>query len=482
MTIEYDLVIIGGSLVARYAAANASRLNARVALVEPNTQTQGQDAAIFHQSVMYLGRLIQQIRHAQHQGWYWQEKPTLRWQDLAQWTQAITEIIDENGVPSLSLPHLAASGVDVVLGQGAFVERLPSRPRSSTFNALSRHPLIVEVENRSLRSRTCLLAPPSQPIIPEIEGLASINYLTIDSLSQQSWEALPARLIIFGGEPRSIELAQVFNRLGSQVTLVVSSKRLLPYEDEEAIALLQAILEAEGISILTQTRITQTRQIGDHTWVQAGNQALEADALLLALGRQQALTAFNLESIGVKWHPRGIPVNQTLQTTNSRIYACGEALGGYPLFHLAQYEADLVLKNALLFASTQVDYRPIPIAIWTDPEFVRVGLTVSQARQHYGDKIFVLQQEFKTLLKAHIHGETIGFCKLIVRSNGEILGAHILGAGASEWIGTIALAIQKRMNIRAIAQLPFISPTFSEILRSIAYQWQQPSFIRRFWI
>lgn len=463
VSVDYDLVILGGSRIARSAAIAASRLKARVALVEPKAAIDLEAIDLFHHSLLQAAQMVRQLRGSDRYGLSPFKNPGFQFEELRQRAMAIAQTQAEAQSPEI----LAARGVDVVLGQGEF-HRYPQ--------------LGLTVNGRDLRSRTYLLAPSSRPTIPNIEGLGAtaknaVAVWTAESLAHSNLlQTLPEHLIVIGGEPRSIELAQVFAQLGTRVTLIVSHDRLLPTEDAETANLIQAQLEAEGIHILAQTTVTQVKQLDGKIWVQAGYQVLEADQVLLTVGQQPQLEALNLEAAGVKHQPWGIPVNSRLQTTNPRIYACGDVLGGYSLAHIAQYEAETALKNALFYPSTQVNYYKIPWAIFTQPELARVGLTEEQARQQFGQEMLVLQQFSKTLSKSQLQGELTGFCKLIVRRDGKILGAHLVGNSASETIGAIALSIQQNLSVRALAQLGAIAPSWSELIQQTAAQWQRSSF------
>jgi pyruvate/2-oxoglutarate dehydrogenase complex dihydrolipoamide dehydrogenase (E3) component len=464
---DYNLVIIGGTAAARYAALTASRLKARVALIEPEECSED---FLRHQTLLQVGWAAQQMRQVKQ--WGLPEgnlDPSgIQWAKATEWAQWVTEGQNE-GTRSLSM--LAASGVDVILGEGEFIRR----PRLS-----------FEVRGRSLRSRTYLVATGSRPAIPDIDGLAAAKPLTPNTF----WStppSLPAHIVIIGGELNALELAQTLVRLGYQVTLIIPGSRLLPHEDIEAARLLQACLESEGVQIFTQTPVIQVKWLDDKKWVQAGDRALEADEIVTTMQRPQ-IDQLNLEAAGVKFTAKGIQVNSRLQTTNPQIYACGEALGGYSLPHLAQYEAAIALKNALFFPFAKTDYRTAPWTVFTEPQLARVGLTEAQVVQQFGkgqfgkdpfgkdqfDKnVVVLRQHFKTLAKAQICGETTGLCKLIVHRQGKILGAHLVGANASEAVGAIALAIRQNLKITALANLPMISPSWSEIVQQTAMEWEK---------
>ena len=235
MPVDYDLVILGGTPVARYAAAKASRLQARVALVEPE-DGQFQLASSLISTLNQASR----IAHLVHRSSQWglpqpSADLTFPFQQAQNWAQDVTEAIAITNQQTLD--SLAAFGVDVVLGQGSF-ERYPD--------------LNFAVNGRRLRSRRYLLAPRTYPQLPTIEGLADCHFLTVDHLPLQPWKAVPDRVIILGDEPSAIELAQSFQRLGSQVILIVQQASLLPRIDPVAIRLIQAQLEADGVKVFTQ--------------------------------------------------------------------------------------------------------------------------------------------------------------------------------------------------------------------------------------
>ncbi|HEY9851440.1 MAG TPA: FAD-dependent oxidoreductase [Leptolyngbyaceae cyanobacterium] len=461
MAVDYDLVAIGGSPAGLYTAIAATYLKARVALVASQLSgtTWLESGSKYSKALTQVGRVAHQMQEAPSFGVGWEPSEEsyrvlgVHFADALKWAKGVVSALDEQYSPAV----LASLGVDVIFGEGEFC-------RKPHFGFV--------VNEQILRSRTYLIATGSRSVIPEINGLQSTGFLTPETIWQQKISSdLPKSLIFIGGDPVGIELAQTFARLGSRVTLVVSNAHILPKEDPEASILVQAQLEAEGVRVLTGHQVTQVKWIDDKKWVQAGDKAIDGDEIVLAIAQQPNVESLNLEGAGVKVDRYGIKVNQKLQTTNPRIYACGDVLGGYRFAHVANYEARIALKNMLFFPLFKVDYRHIPWAIFSDPELARVGLTEEQARSRYGDDVLVLRRYFKTIDKAQMQGETTGFCKIIVLRNGEILGAHLVGPQASELIYAIALAMTQRIKIKALANLSTIFPTLSDINSQTAAEW-----------
>lgn len=419
--------------------------------------------------------------------------PTVQITEAMEWANMVVSTCSEATSPAI----LASLGVDVISGDGEFF-RLPH--------------LGFVVNNRRLRARAYLIATGSCAEIPDIDGLDTTSYCTPrniwnhldksrhkvigagltnrvppetdkvikptplgepEDLEETSPFQLQKNWLVVGSTPHAVELAQTLARLDYQVTLAVSEAHIFPQEDSEASCLVQAQLEAEGIRVLTQSPVTQIKLIEGKKWVQVGNRAIEIDEILWATGQTPNIESLNLAGVGVKFSRKGLKLNQKLQTTNPRIYACGDVIGGYQFEHIAEYEANIAIRNALFFPLWTVDYQEITWAIFTDPTLARVGLTEAQAREHYGKEVWVVRHYFKTLNKAQILGETTGFCKLVVRRNGTILGGLIVGAGADELIGAIALLIRHKIKVGSLAKIPQASPTMSEILSKTAQEWQR---------
>jgi pyruvate/2-oxoglutarate dehydrogenase complex dihydrolipoamide dehydrogenase (E3) component len=450
MTTDYDLVIIGNTPEGIYAALIAAHLKARVALVQQPSQSQIDGSeTIFRSRFTYITHLSQQVRLISSNPLDFSQK------SVTTWGEEVKKILAEEK----SLAILSAHGVDVILGCGEMV-RLPQ--------------LGVVIGNRKLRSHAYLLATGSMGKPSTITDLETVGYLTPEKLwYQDKLSFLPQKLVIISATPLGIELAQNLTRIGKKITLVMEGSSILPNEDPEIIKYLQAQLEAEGIEILLDSPVTQAKYIDGKKWLQAGDHAIESEEIILVDSPQPHQEGLNLEGVGIECTARGIKVNQKLQTTNPKIYACGSLLGGYSDIHLATYEAEIAVKNALFIPWFKVNYRHIPYVLLTNPPLARVGMTVSQAQQNYGNKVTILEQQFKTIAQSRILGETTGLCRIVVHNNGEVLGAYIFGAEAGELINLIAFAIKEKLKISKLANLVCPFTTFSEIINKTALQWNQ---------
>ncbi|MCC3564248.1 MULTISPECIES: NAD(P)/FAD-dependent oxidoreductase [unclassified Microcoleus] len=479
--LDYDLVIIGGTAAGRYAALTATNFPARVALVEPLSNSQdlpagGKESIAlglkYSQTLREAARFAHQMSHPQfglRPDLANSEMPiALQFNGVKKWADGVVSNLSE--IDDLAV--LAARGVDIIFGNSEFV---------------AKPDLALIAGDRKLRSRCYLLACPTLPAIPNIEGLSSVGFFTSETVGELAkLPELPKSLAVIGADPSGVEVAQTFSRLGVAVTLVVKSSQILAKEDREAAGLVQAGMEAEGVRILTATEVTQARVIDGKKWIQAGPRAIEAEEIFLAAGRGHNFAWLNLEAARVKFSDRGLILNEKLQTTNSRIYACGDVAGGYSFPHIANCEAAVAVKNALFLPMYQIDYRGIPWAIFSDPQLARVGLTEAQARRRFGDDLIVAREYFKNVERAQMSGETTGFCKIVGRRDGEILGATIVGPQAAELIHAIAFAVRHGMKVEAIAELPYIWSSFSAINGQTAAVWESQrlrsnTFMQNLW-
>ena len=440
MAVKYDIVIIGGGSAGLVVASAAAQLKAKVALVERHKL--GGDCLWFgcvpSKSLIHASRVAYQVKNAARFGIY-TEPPEI---EFAKVTGHVQQVI-ANIQPHDSPERFRGLGVEVIFGEGKFIDK-------KTF----------EVDGQQLTARAFVIATGSRPAIPSVEGLHSADFLTNEKVFDL--KERPNSLVIIGAGPIGCELGQAFSRLGSNVTIISSKSHILPKEEPEAALVVQKQFESEGINILKEVRAEKVEVVDGKKQVTAGGKNIIVDEILVAGGRLPNVESLNLEVAGVEVGKPGIIVNEKLQTTNSKIYACGDVIGGYQFTHVAGYEAVVALTNALFFPISKVNYRVIPWATFTDPELARVGLTEKQAKERYGDDVCVLKQPFSGVDRAQAEAATTGFGKIITKGNGEILGAHLVGISAGELIHEIVLAMSHKLPVSALTGI-HVYPTLSEV-------------------
>ncbi len=324
----------------------------------------------------------------------------------------------------------------------------------------------VEVNGEVRRGRRIVIATGSSPFVPPIDGLAEAGYLTNEAMF--SLDALPGHLAILGGGPIGIEMAQAFRRLGSKVTVLMRGDTILPNDDPELAAMLQSRLVEEGIYFLTNSellRVDKTEGRRQLTIKLASGEEshLVVDELLVATGRKANTGGLELTAAGVEVNRQGVVVDEHLRTSNRRIYSCGDVCGPYRFTHMAEYQAGVVITNALFRFPKRVDYSQVPWVTYTDPELAAVGLSEQQAKAQ-GLDVEVLRFPFRDIDRAVVEGATVGLTKFVVHK-GKILGATILGPNAGELLHEIVLAMKSGSSIGKISAAIHAYPTLSQIHR-----------------
>uniref|UniRef100_B8HRW9 FAD-dependent pyridine nucleotide-disulphide oxidoreductase n=1 Tax=Cyanothece sp. (strain PCC 7425 / ATCC 29141) TaxID=395961 RepID=B8HRW9_CYAP4 len=431
MAAEYDLVILGGTGAGLSAAITAARTS-RVALVLSSPAPV--ELFWFQQALGEFTRLHARTAHPDHNL-------------LARATQYATAVVTRLQ-QKYSSANLGRLGIDVITGEGNF----QTQPT-----------LQFCVAGRQLRSHSYLIA--AVPPFPENHPRQLLRQLS----SPQP----PQACVLLGNCPVQVELAQILARLQIDTTLLLPQP-FLALEERAVALLLRSHLEAEGVKLIhDQTASTVDPNLNPKGEMAAHN---ATQTVGLVEKEKSAENWLNLTATGVRLTQGRLSVNAYLQTANPRIYACGEILGGYPLAELAHAEARVALHNALHRhplgrGQQRIDYRLIPWRINTDPALARVGCTVAQARRWYSQDVMVLEQDDQTQDRSYLKSETTSLCQLVVRQNGDILGATAIGMAASEMIQLIALAMVQRLKVTELAHLATGSLTLSEICFDTASRW-----------
>lgn len=310
-----------------------------------------------------------------------------------------------------------------------------------------------------------------QPVIPDIEGLQDIDYLTSTSILEL--ETVPQHILIIGGNYIGLEFGQMFRRFGSQITLLERGERIMSHEDEDVAHEISNILEEEGIAIRPKTqatkfekdhhgRILATLDIDGHTEVQ------ECTHVLIAAGREPQTKALNLEAAGIETNEKGfVKVNNKLETNVPGVYALGDINGGPAFTHIAYNDFTIVWRNLLQGQDLTTDDRPLPYCMFTDPQLGRIGITETEAKkQGMNYKVTVLKME--DVARAVEVGETRGLMKAVVDADTkQILGAAILGEEGGEIMSVLQMAMQGGITYDRIRFCVFAHPTYSESLNNL---------------
>ena len=333
-------------------------------------------------------------------------------------------------------------------------------------------PQTLEAGDTRIRARRFVIATGSRPVIPDIPGIRSVTPLTNETVF--ALRERPAHLLILGGGPIGMEMAQAHRRLGCEVT-VIEAARALGREDPEAAAVVLAALRREGVTVLEGAGIARLARIG------SGIEAVLTDGttvtgshLLVAAGRRVALAGMGLDAAGIAHTDRGITVRADLRsTTNARVYAVGDAAGGAQFTHLAGYHAGIVIRRAVLGLPARVRDDHIPRVTYTDPELAHVGPDAEAVERRYGSRAQVLRVDYAQNDRAQAEGRTEGFVKLTV-AKGRVVAATVVGAQAGEVIAPLALAVAARMKVSALAGAVLPYPTLAELGKRAAGAYFSP--------
>jgi pyruvate/2-oxoglutarate dehydrogenase complex dihydrolipoamide dehydrogenase (E3) component len=451
--IEADICVIGAGSGGLSAAAGAVQMGARTVLIESGRM--GGDClnsgCVPSKSLIAAAEVAQNIRRAAAFGIV-AAQPGI---DFARVHDHVHEVIGSIA-PHDSEERFAGLGCTVIRAQAQFVG-----------------PRTVEAGSHVIRARRFVIATGSRASVPPIPGLDKVPYFTNETLFDN--QVLPQHLLIIGAGPIGIEMAQAYRRLGARVT-VLDLGPMLPRDDPEAVASLRSTLLEEGIGLVERITISTITATGNTIAVALADRSerIEGTHLLVATGRLPNVEGLGLAAAGVGLTRSGIAVDPRLRTSNRRIYAIGDVVGGYQFTHVAGYHAGVALQNALFRLPAKVNFTALPWVTYTDPELAQVGMTEAQARAAYGQRVTVLRSSFADNDRARTERVTAGFLKVMVGRRGRVLGATLLGRHAGELLLPWVLAISQDIRIGALARVIAPYPTISEISKRVAGSYYTP--------
>ena len=448
--VSCDLCVIGAGSGGLSVAAAGAQLGAKVVLIEKARL--GGDClwtgCVPSKALIAAARRAHHMRTPKPFG-IAPVAPNINTKGVAQHIQSVIEAIEPND----SVERFTGLGVKVVQAAGRFTDR-------ST----------VEAGDYTIKARSFVIATGSAPSVPPIPGLATVPYLTNETIFAVTDRI--EHLVVVGGGPIGLEIAQAHLRLGARVT-VLEAMTALGKDDSELTQPLVEHLRREGLVIGEGVKVDTVAPReggGIRVTVSSGgdSQVLDASHLLIATGRHPSTDGLGLEQAGIKYDRTGIKVSAGLVTSNNRVFAIGDVTGGPQFTHVANYHAGIVIRRALFRLPAKVDPGVIPRVTFTDPELAHVGLREEDARARFGSRINVLRWPYAENDRAQAEHQTEGFIKIITKRDGRILGASILGAEAGELIHTWSLAVSAGLKIGAMAQYVAPYPTLGEVNRRAA--------------
>ncbi len=455
---DTNLIVIGAGSAGLVASLIAATVKARVTLIE--RERMGGDClntgCVPSKALIRSARVADYARRAAEFGLL-PVPVDVDFRRVMERVQSVVKTIE----PHDSVERFTELGVDCVQGDARIVS-----------------PWEVTVDGRTLSARNIIIASGSRPRVPDIPGLAEVDYLTSDTI----WgiRELPGRLLVLGAGPIGCELAQAFARLGSAVTLVTHAGRILPREDEEASGQLMAAFERHGMEVHVRSEPRAVEADGDGGYClldgPSGGRRIPFDRLLLAVGRSPNVEDLGLASLGIAVTAAGhVAVDDYLRTSVPTILACGDVAGPYLFTHMASHQAWYAAVNALFgqFRKFRVDYSVVPWATFTDPEVARVGLSEAEAQQR-GIDFEVSRYGLDDLDRAIADGEAHGFVKVLTEPGRDrIIGATVVGYHAAELLNEFVLAMKHGIGLNKILGTIHIYPTLSEANKFAAGEWRK---------
>lgn len=453
--IKADIAIIGAGSGGLSVAAGAAQMGAKVVLIEKGKM--GGDCLNYgcvpSKAMIAAGEAAETVRTSGKFGVNGHE-PAI---DFAKVNAHVQDVI--GGIaPHDSVERFEGLGVKVIQAAGRFISKTE-----------------IEAGDVIVKARRFVVSTGSSAFVPPIPGLDEVPYLTNETVFNLTDR--PEHLIIVGGGPIGIEMAQAHRRLGAKVT-VVEGLSIMSNDDPEAVDVVRQRLIEEGVDIREQAKVESVIREGNGVSVLVSHdgksERIDGSHLLIAAGRRANVANLGLEEADIDYSPRGIEVDKRLRSSNKRVFAIGDVAGSYQFTHVAGYHAGIVIRNAMFNLPSKVDMKAVPWVTYTDPELAHVGLSEGAAKEQ-GLEVTAVSFGFDGNDRARAERATEGFIKAVIGKKGKILGATIVGRHAGELILPWVLAVQKGLKASDMAGIIAPYPTLGEVSKRVAGAYYTPA-------
>ncbi len=449
---DFDIGVIGAGAAGLTVTAGSAQLGAKTLLVEKEKVLGGDClhyGCVPSKTLIRTAHVYHLMRNSKEFGLPGVELPPVDYREVAKRIQSVISTIQRHD----SEERFCQLGARVEFGEPTFMDEHS-----------------IRLNGESISAKNWVIATGSSPTAPAIEGLDRTPYITNKEIF--SLDQLPKSLIILGGGPIAIEMAQAFCRLGSKVTVVQRSEQILRKEDKDMADTVMEFMSYEGVTFHLNASVVRVGDLGAEQEVvieTSDNQkiGLRGERIMVALGREANVERLGLEKLDVRFDSKGIQVDKRLRTTQKHIYAAGDATGTYQFTHAAGYEGGIVVSNAIFHLPRKVDYTYLPWCTYTDPELASIGMN-EKAAQAAGIKYSTWIEEFKDNDRSLAEGEKIGRIKMILNEKEKPIGVQILGPQAGELLSEWVAVFNGKVKLSTLASAVHPYPTLGEINKRVA--------------